>query len=92
MLVDLLLYLLYAIATVFIAMLPPASWLPLPAGLTNAIAAFGEFIGNAAAFLPDGTLTNMVAALTVIGTVNLLVIPWLAARNFRLPFAGAAKG
>lgn len=92
MLVSAIIYLLTFIANIFIAILPSSTFWPLPEGLTDGLAWLGEQIGLAGAFLPDGVLSNMTSALTLIVTVNLFILPWLAARNFRLPFAAMTKG
>ena len=92
MLISAILYVLTFIASVFVSILPDASFWPLPDGLTDGLTWLGSQIGIAGAFLPDGTLGNMASALTLVVSVNLFVIPWLAARNFRLPFAAMTRG
>ncbi len=91
MLISALLWLLAFIAGVFVSILPASTFWPLPSGLTDGLTWLGTQIGIAGAFLPDGTLANMAAALTLVVSVNLFVLPWLAARNFRLPFAAMTK-
>lgn len=91
MLVDLLLYVLAFIARAFQSFLPPASWLPLPAAFTNAISAMGEYVAMGLALLPSGFIGHLAAAVAVLTTVNLFVLPWLAARHFRLPFGAMTK-
>lgn len=91
MLISILIYVLTFIAGVFVSILPAASFWPLPVGLTDGLTWLGTQIGIAGAFLPDGTLATMVQALTLVVSVNLFILPWLAARNFRLPFAAMTK-
>jgi len=92
MVVSAFLYVLTAIAGVFVAILPSATLIPLPADFISSLDWFGGIVGTVAVFLPDGTLANLVGAITLIGTVNLIVLPFLSARHFRLPFAGLTKG
>lgn len=91
MIVSLLLYVLTLIASAFVALLPSSSFWPLPSGFTSAMDFLGEMSGLVATILPDNTFANLTGALTLVVTVNLFVIPWLAARNFRLPFAAMTK-
>lgn len=91
MLVDFLLHVLTVLARVFTFILPPSSFLPLPQGFLDALEFIGTMVASAANVLPDGTLNNLVSAMTVVLAVNFVVVPWLAARNFRLPFAALTK-
>jgi len=91
MIINVFLWIITLIVTVFVALLPDASIWPLPQGLTDGLEFLGDQVASLAAILPDNTLNNLVAALTLVITANLLVIPWLAARGFRLPFAAMTK-
>jgi len=91
MLISLLLNVISIVAQIFQSFLPSASFWPLPTGITDAATWLGARIGTAAAFLPSGVLTNLTLALTLLAAVKLFVIPWLAARGFRLPFAAMTK-
>jgi len=94
MLADLLIYGITVICQAVFgawAVLIPSSWSTLPDGVLSMFTALGDFIGTASVILPDGFLANLAAATAVIFSVQLFVLPWIAARNFRLPFAALAK-
>jgi len=88
MLINVLLWVLTKLAGVFVAILPNADFWPLPSGLTDSLSWISSQIGQVGAILPSGTLANLFAALTLVVAVQLFVLPWVAARNFRLPFRG----
>lgn len=67
------------------SILPGASFWVLPSGITAAVSKMGTFISYFWAFMPDGSGSTTAAALSAVITVDLFVIPWLAARNIRLP-------
>jgi len=92
MVADLVLRILQLICDIFVAILPDASFWPLPSGFTSGLEFVGGKIALAAAILPAGTLENLTAALSLVVVANIFVLPWLAARNFRLPFAAINKG
>lgn len=92
MLTSLLLYVITFVASLLIAVLPDASAWPLPIGYTNGWAFISELFGTAAVFLPEGGLEAVGAALSFVILANAFVIPWLAARHFKLPFVGIHKG
>jgi hypothetical protein len=92
MIIDLLLSVLSLIGAAFIAIWPGPDFLPLPASFYNSIDWLGSQIGVAANFLPDGFAANLAVALSLVVAVNLFVIPFIAARRFRLPFASFNKG
>jgi len=79
-------------AKFFAALLPSATFWPLPTGLTDALEWIATPFAYAGAFLPDGMLSTAFAALSLLLAVNLFVLPWLWARGFRLPFAAWNKG
>jgi len=92
MLVNLILYAIGFIVGVFIdALAAVSSYIDTPSALLAAVSGIGYYIGLVANILPNGMLGHMVSALSLVVTVNLLVIPWMAARNFRLPFGALTK-
>jgi len=68
----------------------PITW-AFPAGLSSMFTSLGSFIGTVSVILPDGVLSNMAAAMTFVFAVQVFILPWLAARHFRLPFAAWNK-
>lgn len=79
---------LNAVGQILLTILPDSTFLPLPSGVTSAFSWLGSVAGTAAAIMPDNFFSNIAAALTFVVAVNTFVIPWLAARNFKLPFTG----
>ena len=92
MIVSFFILLLTFMADILVAIMPDADFLPLPEGITGAFSLLGDFFATTSLILPDNTLTTLAEALTLVGVVNLFVLPWIAARKFRLPFAGSLKG
>ena len=83
MLVNLLLYVLAKIVEAFLFLTP--QW-DLPSALTTGIGSFGSFISMVDNILPDGTLENLLAASVLLLTINTFALPFIVARNFKIPF------
>lgn len=92
MIIDLFLAILGYIGLAVASILPLGSAYPLPQGLQDALTFISTPISFGAAFLPSGVMATGATALTALLAVNLIVLPFLWARHFRLPFAGWNKG
>ncbi len=66
----------------YIAIIPS---IDLPAGLLSAISYVGTCIAYTKNFVPNGTFENAAAALAFVAAVHFIVIPFIAARNFKIP-------
>lgn len=91
MLIDWLIFVLVKLCEAFLYILPDPGWFAWPQGLQDAFEDVGYFFSVAGAFLPDGVLGHLAAALGLKLVVDFIVIPWLIARDFRLPFAALTK-
>lgn len=91
MIFDLILLILEKLAALIVAVLPSSTFLPLPAGYYSTLTSFGDYLALAANLLPDGTLTNLVAASGFILAVRLVVVPILAGQHLTIPFIKTIK-
>lgn len=91
MIPDLFINLLYIAAIAFRSILPSREFWELPDMMVSAMEGLGSLISKAAAVLPDNFLLHLAAALALVITVTIFVFPWLAARNFKLPFSRAIR-